>query len=240
MATPAHERAEGEDRRGGDGAPAREPSPARPGGAPSGLVPVRRQPGHQVVRAVAALSAGAPPADPIDGERQRVEALSGVSLDDVSVVQRSSAPGRIGARAYTEGTRIHLGPGQDRHLGHELWHVVQQKQGRVEPTGKIRGRDVNLDPRLEAEADAMARRPPPQAIARPPASAAAASAASRPVIQGFFDLYSTTFKDLISEQEMDQTSIGSTPPPDVTTIGFEHEFAQMDKGGPLSGVSHLE
>jgi hypothetical protein len=27
-------------------------------------------------------------------------------------------------------------PGQEQHLPHEAWHVVQQKQGRVKPTGQ--------------------------------------------------------------------------------------------------------
>lgn len=35
---------------------------------------------------------------------------------------------------YSQGTDIHIGPGQEKHLPHEAWHVVQQKQGRVKPT----------------------------------------------------------------------------------------------------------
>ena len=38
------------------------------------------------------------------------------------------------AHAYTQGSEIHLGAGQERHLPHEAWHVVQQAQGRVRPT----------------------------------------------------------------------------------------------------------
>ena len=36
------------------------------------------------------------------------------------------------ARAYTQGSEIYMAPGQERHLAHEAWHVVQQKQGRVQ------------------------------------------------------------------------------------------------------------
>ncbi|MEL6127089.1 MAG: DUF4157 domain-containing protein, partial [Pseudomonadota bacterium] len=36
--------------------------------------------------------------------------------------------------AYAQGSNIHLGPGQDQHLPHEAWHVVQQRQGRVPTT----------------------------------------------------------------------------------------------------------
>ena len=38
----------------------------------------------------------------------------------------------IEAKAFTQGTDIHLAPGQEKHLAHEAWHVVQQKQGRVQ------------------------------------------------------------------------------------------------------------
>jgi hypothetical protein len=33
----------------------------------------------------------------------------------------------IGAKAYTQGTHIHLAPGQEKLLPHEASHVVQQK-----------------------------------------------------------------------------------------------------------------
>ena len=81
-----------------------------------------------------------------------VESLSGVAMDDVRVHRESSGPGRISAVAYAQGGDIHLGPGQDRHLPHEAWHVAQQKQGRVKADG---GAAVNAEPALEAEADRM-------------------------------------------------------------------------------------
>ncbi|MCZ6678435.1 MAG: DUF4157 domain-containing protein, partial [Candidatus Poribacteria bacterium] len=59
------------------------------------------------------------------------------------------------ALAYTQGTDIHVGSGQERHLPHEAWHVVQQSQGRVKPTMKMQGTAVNDDPGLEKEADTM-------------------------------------------------------------------------------------
>ena len=33
-----------------------------------------------------------------------------------------------------QGTDIHVGPGQEQHLPHEAWHVVQQERRRVKPT----------------------------------------------------------------------------------------------------------
>jgi hypothetical protein len=90
--------------------------------------------------------------------RQGVEALSGMSMADTSVHYNSSAPAQIGALAYAKGSQIHLGPGQEQHLPHEAWHVVQQKQGRVKPTLQAKGFSVNDDQALETEANVMGQR----------------------------------------------------------------------------------
>lgn len=84
-----------------------------------------------------------------------IENLSGMSLDDVRVHYNSSKPSGLQAFAYTQGTDIHLGPGQEKHLPHEAWHVAQQKQGRVKPTLQAKGMPINSDERLEKEADVM-------------------------------------------------------------------------------------
>jgi len=78
---------------------------------------------------------------------------SGISLDDVRVHYNSSKPAQVQALAYTQGTDIYIGPSQERHLAHEAWHVVQQKQGRVKPTLQLRGVAINDDSTLEREAD---------------------------------------------------------------------------------------
>lgn len=87
-----------------------------------------------------------------------IENLSGVSLHDVQVHYNSSRPARVGASAYTRGTEIYVAPGQEKHLAHEAWHVVQQKQGRVQPTTNVDGSPVNDDAQLEREADAFGTR----------------------------------------------------------------------------------
>src|SRR6476619_1447795 len=71
--------------------------------------------------------------------RTRVEALSGIAMDDVRVHRNSSEPAKLGALAFTRGTEIYVGPGQEQHLSHEAWHVVQQKEGRVQPTTQLKG-----------------------------------------------------------------------------------------------------
>ena len=96
-----------------------------------------------------------------------IEALSGMDMSDVRVHYRSDQPPRLNALAYARGNEIHIGPGQEQHLPHEAWHLVQQRQGRVKPTMQARGIAINDDPALEHEADVMGRkalqmRPPNQ------------------------------------------------------------------------------
>lgn len=84
-----------------------------------------------------------------------IEELSGFSMDDVRVHYNSDKPATVQALAYTQGTDIHVAPGQERHLPHEAWHVAQQMAGRVEPTTEVGGLPVNDNPALEHEADVM-------------------------------------------------------------------------------------
>ncbi|MFZ6744436.1 DUF4157 domain-containing protein [Undibacterium sp. JH2W] len=87
------------------------------------------------------------------------ELSSGYALSDVKVHYNSSKPASVDALAFAQGTDIYLAPGQEQHLPHELWHVVQQKQGRVRPTFQMKsGVQVNADDALEAEADVMGHR----------------------------------------------------------------------------------
>ncbi len=88
-----------------------------------------------------------------DNLKAGVEELSGYSLDDVRVHYNSPQPAQIQALAYTQGTEIHVAPGQEQHLPHEAWHVVQQLQGRVTPTMQLKGVQINDDDALEREAD---------------------------------------------------------------------------------------
>jgi hypothetical protein len=91
-----------------------------------------------------------------DNLKTGMESLSGMPLDDVKVHRNSDKPAQLQAHAYAQGTDIHLGPGQEKHLPHEAWHVVQQKQGRVNPTMQMKGKvNVNDDAGLEKEADIM-------------------------------------------------------------------------------------
>jgi hypothetical protein len=133
--------------------------------------PQRRQNGPQrsalwrVLQLKAAQAQAETPAPPSPNRsglpaqlKAGVENLSGIAMEDVRVHRDSPEPAKLGALAYTQGSEIHLGPGQEQHLPHEAWHVVQQKQGRVQATTQMKGAALNEDGGLEREADAMGAR----------------------------------------------------------------------------------
>lgn len=93
--------------------------------------------------------------------RLKMETAFGADFSDVRVHIGHDASA-LGAIAYTWGSNIHFAPGQynphtlqgQKLLGHELWHVIQQRSGRVKnPFGG--GVAVVQDHALEAEADRM-------------------------------------------------------------------------------------
>lgn len=94
--------------------------------------------------------------------RAKMEHSFQADFSDVNVHVGSKAP-EIGALAYAQGNDIHFAPGQynpesasgQQLLGHELAHVVQQREGRVKPTIDVSGVPVNDDPSLEREADRL-------------------------------------------------------------------------------------
>lgn len=98
-----------------------------------------------------------------DDVKQRMEDSFNTDFSGVRVHPDSSAAPEVGALAYTQGTDIHFAPGQfkpdtsagQQLLGHELAHVVQQAEGRVQPTTEIGGMPVNDNEALEHEADVL-------------------------------------------------------------------------------------
>jgi hypothetical protein len=87
--------------------------------------------------------------------RASAEIASGRKLDAVRVFPNSPKPAVVQAHAFTQGTDIHLAPGQEHHLAHETWHAVQQMKGQVRPTAMLAGMPINHEARLERDADAM-------------------------------------------------------------------------------------
>ncbi|WP_197286121.1 eCIS core domain-containing protein [Paenibacillus sp. FJAT-27812] len=132
---------------------------------PHNLLQLQSKIGNRAVTQLLRSGAGSKRSEPIQRERNQtglpdqlktgVESLSGLAMDDVKVHYNSSKPSEVNALAYAQGTDIHIGPGQERHLPHEAWHVAQQKQGRVKPTVQLKDASINDDAGLEHEADVM-------------------------------------------------------------------------------------
>ena len=132
--------------------------------------PVQRQPEEElqakfpVQKTPEPGSAGAGGASGIPGSVQtKMEGALNTSLSDVTVHANSNKATEVGALAYTQGTDIHVAPGHynpntsqgKQLLGHELAHVAQQIEGRVQPTGSVGGLPLNDSPALEKEADSL-------------------------------------------------------------------------------------
>ena len=118
------------------------------------------------------MAAGGQPLPPTI--QRHMEGVLGVPLGDVRVRVGTEASA-LGAVAFTMGSTIHFAPGRYdpgsrqglQLLGHELAHVVQQRQGRVaNPFGA--GIAVVSDRALEAQADAIGIKAAMAAGAAPP------------------------------------------------------------------------
>lgn len=130
-------------------------------------------------RAQAAQAAGGAGSFQVDGAQLGLMSVGGRPLPNNVRGQMESAFGadfsgvrihigpqaeRIGALAFATGNDVYFAPGRyqpessegRRLLGHELAHVVQQRQGRVRAQG-VGGIAVVQDRALEAEADRMAQ-----------------------------------------------------------------------------------
>jgi hypothetical protein len=111
-------------------------------------------------------------------------------MDHVKVHRNSDKPAQLNAHAYAQGSDIHVGPGQEKHLPHEAWHVVQQAQGRVQPTRQMKGKvNINDDTGLEKEADVMGAKALKAGKALQPKSVNSQmpeGSIEKPIIQGAF------------------------------------------------------
>lgn len=95
----------------------------------------------------------------------KMENAFGADFSKVQVHSNDTSAKEMGALAYAHGNNIHFAPGQYNPssgkglelIGHELTHVVQQRQGRVAATTQTKGVAVNDDFSLEQEADRMGR-----------------------------------------------------------------------------------
>lgn len=88
-----------------------------------------------------------------DMMRAKFERQFGLPMSDVRIHRNSDKPAKFNADAYTYGSDIFMGPGQEDTLEHEMTHVAQQKLGQVHPMGIKNGMAINYSPILEHNAD---------------------------------------------------------------------------------------
>ena len=87
--------------------------------------------------------------------KDSIEQRSGLSFGDVRVHYNSPKPAQRNAHVYTHGNDIHIASGQERHLGYELGHVVQQKQSLVKPSNEFGDLTMSDDVWLERGAGTL-------------------------------------------------------------------------------------
>jgi LysM repeat protein len=96
-----------------------------------------------------------------DNVQAKMENSFGEDFSDVNIHDNSTKAEDLGAKAFAQGKDVHFAPGEfqpnskqgQELIGHELTHVVQQKEGKVQG-GDVHGKDmVNQDVSLEKEAD---------------------------------------------------------------------------------------
>lgn len=114
-------------------------------------------PEHAIDAPVKSKANGLP--EPI---QQKMEQSMGADFSNVNIHKNSSEAKDAGAHAFTQGNDIHFAPGQFKTdqkgqelIGHELSHVIQQREGRVQANSEVNGMAMNNDKGLETEADTM-------------------------------------------------------------------------------------
>ncbi|MCC8437538.1 DUF4157 domain-containing protein [Brevibacillus sp. M2.1A] len=124
----------------------------------------------------------------------KMEKAFHTDFSDVQIHPESSVASQIGAVAFAQGNDIHFAPGTyqpETHsgqqlLGHELTHVVQQRQGRVQANVPDSSLPINDDPALEAEADHYGSLAAAGTMTDDTGTDASGSVSS-PIIQGTWD-----------------------------------------------------
>ncbi len=176
----------------GGSATSRTPSPTPAGHSPvEASTPVRPLP--------PAAFSGRPPTEgrPLPSSlRERFEQLFGADFSDVRAQEDPSIP-RGPLRAFARGANLHFArnrfrpgtPDGDALIGHELAHVIQQREGRARNEGGEAG-PFDTSPALEREAHALGTKAARgEAVAVGPEGARPqAMPAAPPVQAGLFDM----------------------------------------------------
>ncbi|MCB9234811.1 MAG: DUF4157 domain-containing protein [Bacteroidia bacterium] len=169
----------------------------------------------------------------------KMENSFGSDFSNVNIHKDSQKASDVGALAYTQGNDVHFAPGQFKPetqsgqelIGHELAHVVQQREGRVEPTTNVGDMPVNNDKGLESEADAMGAKAAAgeSAVTQQKKSP---SAKSTPTVQ---KKSADPDEDKQTEEENEGPDSEKTPGTDSPVGGGNEETSQEQETMPEEG-----
>jgi Domain of unknown function (DUF4157) len=138
------------------------------------------------------------------GMQPKMEAALGEDLSSVKVHTESAEAKEMGAHAFTQGEDIHFAPGQydegsqkgQELIGHEMAHVKQQRQGRVQATVQKKGVGINDDSGLEKEADELGKKAAQgKAMSSPVAAQAGGSVGNAAPVQMAVNPTAEDYKD---------------------------------------------
>lgn len=141
-------------------------------------------------------------------------------------------PSRIGALAFTTGNDIYFSPGRyqpetvhgQQLIGHELTHVIQQREGRVRPPNG--GTAIVHDRMLEAEADRMGAR----AAHATTCNSCGSDYSSAPVQAKMGWSHRATIQPMMMVGGM-----GPPPPPPPRILGINNRMAHGEALGNTGG-----
>jgi len=187
---------------------------------------------------------------------------SGISKPAVVPIQRKAEDGQIEQEAYDETNEPNVTSVRERHLPPDAWHVVQQKQSSVSPAvapiqrqisiaglgksiGEIRDNLQHTDD-LFYKGILEGVLPVYDKLNRNFNSWDDLRTDLRQIVDTYNSIFNASsnksIRDIIANQTAARTALATNPQyfaSLLTTVGFEHEFAQMKKG-KLLGVTHLE
>ena len=195
-----------------------------------------------------------------------VRKVTGTDVSDTLVTINSLKPEQVGGLSCAQGSYVDLGKGRIGDIYHETVHVAQQKRGQTQVSMHFNGLPGNSDSVLEKDADnkgarikhlssgPIFKRKPRTYPTNPinhPVQRFAPNKDTNPEDSQYDHIRNFTFKDFISYQEDFQQLVVNEPyyfKEQVTTVGFEHEFAQakfINSDGQLMystlllGLSHM-
>ena len=177
----------------------------------------------------------------------------GVDTSGLHATHSSSFPAKLHAEATIQGNKIHFAPGRDTdyNIRHEVAHAIDNTLNGT-PKGDRSVNGFKVDVSRENTVDQMAKTTTNSekndSLQNQGKFVGTGQIVQRRETDQIEEIEDLSFSTLIDYQKNFQVQVKRNPEAykeEFTTVGFEHEFAQMkdESGRPspmLKGISHLE